>query len=304
MSKKPVETRETEIRSERFEGLEDWSTGNVLSALLGGQVAALHGVAAALDDLELAVDEAASRLAEGEGRLVYSGAGTSGRLAMLDGIELTPTFGWPRERIEYLFAGGSEGLSQAVEGAEDDETTAQREVLELALGFRDVVIAVAASGTTPYTRKVVKEARETGALTISMACNPDSPMLGDAEIGVLLRSGPEVLAGSTRLGAGTAQKAALSIFSTALMTRLNKVHKGYMVDMLATNDKLVDRALRMVMALTDCADEDARAALGQCDYHVKTAVLLVCGVEIDEVEALLAKHKGHLGDALASLKVT
>lgn len=290
--------RETERRSPRFDGLDGWPTRDVLQALLGGQVQALHAVSAALPALDEAVTAAADRLRSSTGRLIYAGAGTSGRLAMLDGVELTPTFGWPHDRVAYLFAGGEGGLQVAVEGAEDDRRAAAREITELSVGPDDVVIGIAASGTTPYTCQILEIARASGALTIAMASNAPSPLLEVAELPVILASGAEVLAGSTRLGAGTAQKAALNLFSTALMVRLNKVHRGYMVDMQATNEKLQGRAKRMVREITGCDEHTAVKALAETGGHTKSAVLVASGCSATKAEELLSLYDGNLGRAL------
>jgi N-acetylmuramic acid 6-phosphate etherase len=296
-----LEWRETEFRSPRFEGLETWATGEVLSALLGGQHQALHAVWGALGQIENAVTAAVDRLSGNSGRLIYVGAGTSGRLGTLDGIELTPTFGWPTKRIVYLFAGGEAGLRHSREKAEDDDTRGRAGMIEAVAGPDDVILGLAASGTTPYTRAAVQAARQRGALTISFANNPGAPLLKDAEIGVLLRSGPEVLAGSTRLGAGTSQKAALNLFSTTLMIRLNKVHRGYMVDMQTSNEKLEHRAQRMVTDLTGCTPEAAQSALATGGGHVKLAVLLVSGASEQMAHQLLERHHGDLGAALGEV---
>lgn len=290
--------RETESRSLRFEGLETWGANEILVALLGGQSQALHAVSNALGQIEEAVSAAVARLSGSQGRLIYVGAGTSGRLAVLDGVELTPTFGWPVERIVYLFAGGESGLRHSKEGAEDDEDQARASIAEVKTGPDDVVLALAASGTTPYTRAAVKAARDAGALTISFANNPGSPLLDDAELSVFLRTGAEVLAGSTRLAAGTSQKVALNLFSTTLMIGLNKVYRGYMVDMQTSNEKLVQRAERMVMDITECTLEVAREALAESENHTKLAVLLVSGVEKPAAKDLLVRYNGNLGAAL------
>lgn len=297
----PEEWRETEFRSPRFQDLEKWKTGEILDALLGGQISALNAVWGGKAQIERAVAKAVERLSETEGRIVYVGAGTSGRLAVLDGIELTPTFGWPSERLVYLFAGGDAGLQHAVEGAEDDEVKARASIANAKVGSDDVVLALAASGTTPYTRAAVKAARERGALTISFANNPGSPLLGDAEIGILLHTGAEVLAGSTRLAAGTSQKIALNLFSTALMIGLHKIYQGFMVDMQLKNEKLVLRAQAMLMAITGCSNETARKALQDADKHIKLAVLIVQGAQKGHGQQLLLRHKGDLGSALAEL---
>ncbi|VAW22275.1 N-acetylmuramic acid 6-phosphate etherase [hydrothermal vent metagenome] len=295
----PSEWRETEFHSARFDGLESWGIDEIMLALLGGQHQALNAVWAALPALENAVEAARARLSKNNGRIIYVGAGTSGRLALLDGIELTPTFGWPPERLVYLFAGGDAGQKHAQEGAEDDFAAGRTEILQNNVDTDDVVLALAASGTTPYTRAAVKTARDAGALTISFANNPGAPLLDDAEIGVLLRTGPEVLAGSTRLGAGTAQKVALNLFSTCLMIGLNKVYRSHMVDMIASNEKLLLRAERMVMEITDCDLATARKALNESDYHTKLAVLLVRGIKKQQALELLQRHEGNLAAALA-----
>ncbi|MCF6301969.1 MAG: N-acetylmuramic acid 6-phosphate etherase [Devosiaceae bacterium] len=293
------EWRETEFRSPRFEGLETWPNREILGALLGGQHQALNAVAQALPQLESAIDAAVARLSGEKGRIIYVGAGTSGRLAVLDGIELTPTFGWPLERLEYLFAGGDAGLNHAIEGAEDDAVAGQSEMEAIKPTPQDVVLGLAASGTTPYTRAAIHVAREAGSLTIAFANNPGSPLISDAEFGVLLATGAEVLSGSTRLGAGTSQKIALNLFSTTLMIGLNKVHRGHMVDMQASNEKLILRAQRMVIEITGCDLVTATAALEQCDYHTKLAVLIVEGQEKNAALSLLRRHKGNLAAALS-----
>jgi len=298
----PGEWRETELRSSRFDGLETWGTDEILLALLGGQHQALNAVWGALPALQNAIETAVMRLSKSEGRLVYVGAGTSGRLGVLDGIELTPTFGWPTTRLLYLFAGGEAGLKHASEGAEDDIAAGRNAILAHDVGRDDVVLALAASGTTPYTRAAVEAARGAGALTISFANNPGAPLLADAQIGVLLRTGPEILAGSTRLGAGTAQKVALNLFSTSLMIGLNKVYRGHMVDMLASNEKLVLRAERMVMEITGCDLDSARKALNDSAYYTKLAVLLVEGGKKSAALELLRRHEGNLGAALDEQK--
>jgi len=297
----PREWRETEQRSSRYAGLETWGTDEVLKALLGGQVQALNAVWAALGELETAIDAAAQRLQAGEGRLVYVGAGTSGRLGVLDGIELIPTFGWPEERLIYGLAGGEAGLLRPQEGAEDSVEAGRNFIIEHKVGVQDVVLGLAASGTTPFTRAAIQTARASGALTISLANNPQSPLLADAEHEILLRTGAEVLAGSTRLSAGTSQKAALNLFSTALMVRLNKVYRGYMVDMQLTNDKLDQRAKDMVVSLTGCSQEKAAASLHESGSQIKLAVLLVLGATKQQATNVLVETQGDLRESLQVL---
>ncbi|WP_185984983.1 N-acetylmuramic acid 6-phosphate etherase [Aureimonas mangrovi] len=271
---KPIGELETESASPRFAGLETWPTGEVLAALLGGQAQAMSAVAAALPQIEAAVEAAAPRLVTG-GRLVYVGSGTSGRLGLLDAVELTPTFGWPRERAVAILAGGSAGLSAALEGAEDDDAAGATAIDEAGIGQNDVLIAIAASGRTPFTAAAARRARERGALVVALANNPGAPLFSEAGFPVLLRTGAEVVAGSTRLGAGTAQKIALNLFSTALMVTLGRVSGGRMVSMRATNEKLRQRAGAMLVAMTGCAPQDAENALAECGYDIATALHVV-----------------------------
>ncbi len=291
---KPVAT---EAQDPRYRDLDAWEAPAILDALLDNQAGALAAVRAALPVLEQVVDAALPRLARG-GRLAYAGAGTSGRLAFQDGAELTPTFDWPRERLAFLVAGGEQALVRAVEGAEDRIDTAEADVAALALGPDDVLLALAASGTTPYTREAVRSARRAGCLTIGIANSPGAPLLEEAEIAVLVETGAEAIAGSTRLKAGTAQKIVLNLISTTLMIRLGRVWHGEMVDMQATNAKLRGRAERMLRSLTGADDDAIRSALAAADGRVKLAVLLLHGKSRPDAEADLVRHGNHLRKVL------
>ena len=200
------DTRDTERPDARFAGFEGWSSDEMIEALLGGQARAVEAVQRAGPALAAAVERATNVLEHSQGRLVYVGAGTSGRLAVQDGVELLPTFGWPQERCVYLMAGGETGLFQSIEGAEDEESEAVRMIKDAGVDAKDVVIGLAASGSTPFTRAALRQAKAQSALTIGFANNPGAPLLEEAEIGILLDSGPEVLAGSTRLGSGNGAK--------------------------------------------------------------------------------------------------
>ena len=285
---------ETERRLERYRGADRWATGEALGAMLENQIGALFAVRQALPALTAAVRAAADRLREERGRLVYVGAGASGRLAVQDGVELWPTFGWPHERLLYLIAGGEAALVQSREGAEDDAAAGRGLIVEHEIGGGDVVVGLAASGSTAFTRAAVVEAKARGALTIGMANNPGAPLLAEAAHGILLDSGPEFLAGSTRMTAGTAQKMALNLFSTQTMTELGRVHDGLMVNVVAANAKLVERGRRMVETITGCSGEEARAAHEAAGHDVKTAVLLVDGLSLGEARACLARAGGNL----------
>jgi N-acetylmuramic acid 6-phosphate etherase len=274
----------------------------VLHALWEGQLAAVAALRPALPALASAVIAAADRL-RGGGRLAYAGAGTSGRIGVQDGAELGPTFDWPPERLLLLMAGGEAALIRSAEGAEDRTEAAEHDVREAGLGPADVLIGIAASGSTPYTVAAVAAARAAGAVTIAIANSAATPLLAAAEHAILVETGPEAIAGSTRMKAGTAQKAALNLFSSAVMTRLGRVYRGQMVDMRARNDKLRRRAVRMLTALTGCRTEQAAAALAQTDGRVKLAVLVVRGLSVTEAAALIDRFDGDLRaaeDALAS----
>jgi N-acetylmuramic acid 6-phosphate etherase len=292
----------TEHRSRRYAGLDAWEPSDILDVLVEGQLAAVAAVRAARRSIERAVLAMEERLKGGSGRLVYAGAGTSGRLAVQDGAELTPTFSWPRDRLALLMAGGSEALLHAVEGAEDDPERGAEMVRQHRVGSDDVLIAVAASGTTPFTLACLREARRLGALTIGIANNPDTPLLKEGHYGIWLDTGPEAIAGSTRLKAGTAQKIALNLLSSLLMIRLGRVYDGLMVDVQPTNKKLVRRSENMLMQLTDRDRTEVRAALDQANGSVKLAVLLLQGCTLDEAATALDDADGQLRGALRSVQ--
>lgn len=264
--------------------LDRYDSLALVQAFADDQALAVAAVQAAAGELAAAVDAAVPRLAAG-GRLVYVGAGTSGRLGLLDSVELHPTFSWPPERAVALLAGGEGAVRRAVEGAEDDALQGAADLRALAPGAADVVLLVAASGRTPYALGAAAAAREAGALTVGFANNPQAPLLAACDIGVLLDTGPEVISGSTRLKAGTAQKVALNTFSSSVMVKLHKVHGNLMVDLRATNAKLQARALRLTMLASGAAEADARAALAAAGGHVKTAIVML-GAGVDAAEAL------------------
>ncbi len=272
---------------------ELWPTERALGAMLDGQEAALAAVRHALPALSVAVAAAAGRLRTA-GRLVYAGAGASARLAVQDGVELHPTFGWPHERLASLIAGGPPALTRSVEGAEDDAGAGRMAAEALLLGPADVVISVAASGTTPFTRAAQAAARAAGALTVALANNPDLPLLAEAECPVTLPTGAEFLAGSTRMAAGTAQKIALNLFSTRLMTELGRVYRGLMVGVVPSNAKLVARAHRIVAELTGVAPDTAAHAHEAADGDISLAVLMLDGLSRTVAQARLDAAGGNL----------
>jgi len=287
----------TEASSSRYAALDAWDVPTILTALWEGQLAAVAALAPALPALSRATEAAVARLATG-GRLAYAGAGTSGRIGVQDAVELMPTFDWPEHRLVLLMAGGDAALLRSIENAEDREDLATAAVVEHGLGPQDVLVGIAASGTTPFTVAAVRTARERGALTIAIANSARTPLLDAAEFPVLIETGAEAIAGSTRMKAGTAQKVVLNLFSTAIMVRLGRVYRGQMVDMQARNAKLRARGTRMLQALTDCSAEEARAALQAANGKVKLAVLIVHGMTASDAQALLTRHGGNLRAAM------
>lgn len=276
--------------------LDAWSLRRSLAALVDGQENAIEAVRAALPDLERAAAGLEARLAKG-GRLAYAGAGTSGRLALQDAAELPPTFGF--DRTVVLLAGGAEAGRTAREGAEDDEASARAEVDAADLAEADALIGLAASGATPYTRAAVRRARERGAFTVGIANNPGAPLLVEAEVPVLLDTGPEVLTGSTRLAAGTAQKAALNALSTAVLVRLGGAYGNLMVAMRPTNAKLRRRALALVREATGAEAGPAAEALKACGGEVRPAIVaLLAGVGPAEARRRLEAAGGRVREAL------
>ncbi len=289
----------TETVSKRYVDIDDWSTRNAVEAMFEGQLSAVAAVRPALPAIAEAADAAAARLAAG-GRLVYAGAGTSGRIAVQDGVELGPTFGWPADRLAYALAGGFGALSKSAELAEDDGDAARRDLDDIAMRESDVLVGVAASGRTPYTVAAVERANAVGALTIGVSNNGGAPLLAAAQIGICAETGSEVIAGSTRMKAGTAQKAILNILSTAIMIRCGRVYKGLMVDMVISNEKLQARAVAMIERLAAVDRSRAEAALEAAGGDIKAGVLCALGATPDEALALLEENRNILRDALAA----
>jgi len=288
----------TETADPRFADVERWPTVSAVEAMLEGQLAAIAALKGQTDSIATAADAAAARLRKG-GRIVYVGAGTSGRLAVQDGVELVPTYNWPPERLVFLLAGGTEAMTRSVEGAEDDASKARAEVIAASVGPDDVLISVAASGRTPYAVAALEAARQNGALTIAIANNPSTPLLSAADHAIVADTGSEIVAGSTRMKAGTAQKAALNILSTAIMLRCGLVHRGLMVNMRASNEKLRHRARRMVATLAETDEDRAADALARADNDLRRAVLIARGFSPRDAADRLVRAGGDLGEALA-----
>lgn len=294
----------TEAADPRYAAIETLPLNEAVRLMWQGQRAAIDALEPRCDVIATAAEAAAARLRQGEGRLIYAGAGTSGRLAVQDGVELVPTFGWDETRLQWLLAGGEAALAGAVEGAEDDAKAAAEAVSKAALGPNDVVFAIAASGRTPFTCQAARAAKAAGALVIAIANNAGSPLLSLCDHAILIETGSEIIAGSTRMQAGTAQRAALTMLSTAIMIALGRVHRGRMVAMRPTNDKLRIRALQMVAELSEAGEAVAAEALALAGNRIANAVLIVRGATPDHAEALLERHGGRLGDALLDLRTT
>lgn len=288
----------TEDVNPEFEGFDQWSTLRAIEAMYEGQIMALTAMKPALSAISVAAKFAAKRLGD-DGRLVYVGAGTSGRIAVQDGAELGPTFGWPQERTLFCMAGGLEALTISAEGAEDVFAQGVSAMQTENVGENDVVFGVAASGRTPFTIGALQEANERGALTIGIANNPNTPLLCEAAHGILVETGSEIIAGSTRMKAGTAQKAVLNMLSTAIMTRLGRVYKGLMVNMIVSNKKLERRAVNMVCNISGCEEDLAVAALEKTDQNIKAAVLVALGQSLQNSVHILDAADNNLRKALA-----
>ena len=291
----------TEQISDRYAALDTWSVSEMVAAMFEEQVAAAAAVRHALPAIATAVEDAVPALQRG-GRIVYAGAGTSGRIGVQDGAELPPTFDWPSERVVFAMAGGLDALIRSSEGAEDDESAGAKAMTDAKIDANDVVIGIAASGTTPYTIGALRAASAAGAVTIAIANNPGSRLLAAAKHKILADTGSEVIAGSTRMKAGTAQKIVLNLFSTAVMVRMGRVYRGLMVDMRARNAKLRRRAAAIVSEIVGCKEADATRHLDAADGELKTAILIGLGLGQIDAAALLDRHRGNLRSAIAELR--
>lgn len=287
----------TEARHPLSAGLHALDPEAALTVLLDAQIAALSAVRPAIPDIDRAARVVAAAL-RGTGRVIYAGAGSSGVMALSDCLELAGTFGIPPERTPMLLAGGTATLLDMAGGVEDDETAAQADFDRIAPNQGDVLICLAASGRTPYTLALARLGRAAGVSVVGMANVRESPLLGIADIAILLDTGPEVVNGSTRMGAASAQKVALNMLSVRVGLLLGHVHDGYMVNVRADNAKLRNRAARIVAAIAGTGETAARAALSATDGAVKPAVLVAAGAAPDDAADILNRSGGVLGDAL------
>ncbi|MEQ9967839.1 N-acetylmuramic acid 6-phosphate etherase [Pectobacterium carotovorum] len=288
----------SETRNPATMALDQLSTLEMMHAFNQEDRKVPEAIALVLPAIAEAVDLAAASLQEG-GRLIYLGAGTSGRLGVLDASECPPTFGVPHGLVIGLIAGGPGALLKAVEGAEDDPALGEADLKALNLTAADMVVGLAASGRTPYVIGALRYAHNVGCRTAAISCNPHSPIAQEAQVAISPVVGPEALTGSTRLKSGTAQKLVLNMISTGAMVKLGKVYQNLMVDVKATNVKLLDRACRIVVEATGAEREQAQQALVQADNEVKPAILmLLTNIDVAAARERLKQHNGYLREAL------
>ena len=284
----------TETRNPASVEIDQLSTLEMLRVINQEDQQVALAVGQLLPEIARAVDAIAAAFGKG-GRLVYIGAGTSGRLGILDASECPPTYGVSAEQVVGLIAGGHKAILQAVENAEDDAELGAQDLKNIQFCANDVLVGIAASGRTPYVLGAMAHARAVGATVCSISCNPGSPLAQAADISMVAVVGPEIVTGSSRMKAGTAQKLILNMLSTGAMIRTGKVYGNLMVDVEATNAKLVERQKRIVMEATDCERAVAERALAQADNHCKTAIVMIlAGLTADEARTRLQSSNGFI----------
>ena len=295
-------SRATEQRNPRTRGIDAKSTIEILRAIHLEDASVAKAVSGALPTIARAVEAIAGALQRG-GRLFYVGAGTSGRLAALDAAELPPTFGTPPRMVQAVIAGGRRALTRAVEGAEDNRTLGARDLAARGLNAKDAVVGIAASGETPYVLGALEFAKRKGAITIGITSNPHSPIARVAQISIVTPTGPEVITGSTRLKAGTAQKLVLNMLSTATMIRLGRAYDNWMIGVALTNRKLRARGLRILMEASGAGVAESTRALRQSGHNLAAAlIMLKTGASAQQARRLLRDTHGHVHNALNRTK--
>lgn len=288
----------TERRSDAHRDLDLWDTRDIVAAMNDLDSGVIEAVRARTDEITAAIEVIVDSLRAG-GRLIYAGAGSAGRLGVLDAAECGPTFSVEPGRVIAVVAGGADAVASAVEAAEDDYDAGCDAISMLETGPDDVVVGISASGRTPYVLGAIETARARGASTVGIANNEDSPLSSLAQVGIDIVTGPEFLAGSTRLKAGTAQKLVLNMLSTISMIRLGRTYGNLMIDVRVSNDKLRARAAAIISEITGASTDDAVRALDAAGGQAKTAVVMVAaGLDTDAAAALLLAHDGHLRSAL------
>ena len=288
----------TEQRNPNTMNIDCLSTLDMVKRINQEDHRVAEAVALVTDKIAQAIDVIADRLSRG-GRLIYCGAGTSGRLGILDAVECPPTYSTDPEMVQALMAGGYRAIFQAVEGAEDSKELGVQDMKNIRFSAGDVLVGIAASGRTPYVLGCMEYAKELGAPTVSVTCCPGSVLDSFADIGIAPCPGPEVITGSTRMKSGTAQKMVLNMLSTGTMIKLGKVYGNLMVDVKPSNEKLIRRCVTIVCSATECDDAAAIAALEACGYRPKTAIVMIlCGVSAEEAGAMLEKAEGRVAKVL------
>lgn len=287
----------SEGRNPETHGIDLMSTRDVLTLINREDSKVAEAVKAAIPAIANIVDKTVQRIQQG-GRLFYLGAGTSGRLGILDAVECRPTFSVPDGLVIGVIAGGEPAIQHAVEGAEDNTQAGANDLQHHQFSSQDVLVGIAASGRTPYVIGALQYARSIGADTAALSCNPNAAIFDHADVAICAQVGPECLTGSTRMKSGTAQKLILNMISTTVMIRLGKTYQNLMVDVNATNEKLKARAIRIVMQATGASEADARTALVEAEFNAKTAILmLLTGMNKVMAEQALLKHNGFLRKA-------
>jgi len=291
----------TESRNPASELIDTLSTLAMLTIINDEDQKVPLAVKATLPQIADLVDKVAAAFSQG-GRLIYSGAGTSGRLGILDASECPPTYGTPQEQVIGLIAGGHKAILSAVENAEDSREMGEQDLRDIHFNNKDILVGIAASGRTPYVLGAIAYAKSLGALVAAISCNPGSEIGLAADIAIEPVVGPEVVTGSSRMKAGTAQKLVLNMITTGAMIRSGKVYGNLMVDVEATNAKLLQRQVNIVVEATGCRYEEAEIALNDCQRHCKTAILMVLsGLPANEASALLTEHRGFIRNALQGI---
>ncbi|MGL9950514.1 N-acetylmuramic acid 6-phosphate etherase [Enterococcus sp. DIV1258] len=289
----------TEARNEATKKIDQVSTLEMVTLINQEDQKVAQAIEKVLPQIAAAIDAAAERFKKG-GRLIYCGAGTSGRLGALDAIELTPTYSVSPERAFGILAGGEKAMYQAIEGAEDSKELAIEDLTQHQLTARDVVIAIAASGRTPYAVSAIEYGKKVGALTISVTCNNQSPMNQLAEIGIAPIVGPEVITGSTRMKAGSAQKMVLNMFSTGIMVKVGNIYQNLMVNVQPTNEKLMQRATNIIKEAAEIEESQAKEYLEAAQLEVALAIVMAkAHVDFQKAKQLLAEHDGRISEVLA-----
>ena len=297
-----IESLSTEGRNPNSMNLDQVSTLEMVKIMNNEDAKVAAGISTVLPEIAQAIDRAAERFATG-GRIIYIGAGTSGRLGLLDGVELTPTYSVPATRAFGIIAGGDEAVYKAIEGAEDSRELGLADIKAVELTPQDILIGLSASGRTPYVLAALEYGKKVGALTISVSANPNSEMATVADVGIDVAVGPEVITGSTRMKSGTAQKMVLNMISSGIMVRTGKVYQNLMINVQATNEKLVNRGIRIVSQATGVSFEEADKVFYESGERVNVAILMLeLSISSDEAKKLLEEKDGNIANVIRESK--